>query len=132
MADYKVNIGPCQADFPEFGYDVNIGPDQDGGNVLPEITDQSSSQTVFYGQEVNLFVTATGEPTPSYQWYKNDVIIAGETDSTMTIYPTSTATYRCRVYNIVGEDWSDPIVLTILENPNRWNLFSIYLDQEME
>jgi len=64
-----------------------------------EITDQSESQSVASGVEVELFVTAEGSTPFTYQWYKNDVLLDGETNSTLTIFPTSDATYKCVVSN---------------------------------
>jgi len=126
--EYKVNIGPFQGDAPGSDYKVNIGPDQSDALVAPQIVDQSGDQIVSSGQETELFVTATGEPSPSYQWYKNDVEMSGKTNSTLTIYPTTTATYKCKVYNVVGEVWSDPIIITVVSNPYRYNLLGLQSD----
>jgi len=84
-------------------------------NVAPTITDQSGDTTVNEEGTVDLFVTATGSPDPSYEWYFNDVLIPGETNSTLsfTASRTDAGTYKCRAYNVAGEDWSDPIVLTV-------------------
>jgi len=99
-------------------------------NVAPEITEQDPEEdiTVGSGEEVILSVTATGIPDPTYQWYKNDVIMSGETSDEWTIYPTSTATYKCIVTNIAGSDTSDPIIVTVVSNPYVWNPFDIPLD----
>jgi len=94
----------------------------------PQIIDQSEDQTACVGQEVDLFVTATGYPTPTYQWYKNDVLLSGETSSTLLFYASTTATYKCKVSNIVGDVWSDPIIVTVVANPYTYNLFDLQLD----
>jgi len=94
----------------------------------PQIIDQSDDQTACVGQEVDLFVTATGYPTPTYQWYKNDVLLSGETSSTLLFYASTTATYKCKVSNIVGDVWSDPIIVTVVANPYTYNLFDLQLD----
>jgi len=97
-------------------------------DIYPKITDQSDDQTACVGQEVDLFVTATGYPTPTYQWYKNDVLLSGETSSTLLFYASTTATYKCKVSNIVGDVWSDPIIVTVVANPYTYNLFDLQLD----
>ncbi len=91
----------------------------EGLATLPEIIDQSSDTTVNEGDPVSLFVTATGNPDPSYQWYFDDGggydLMPGETNSTLsfTADRTDAGHYKCRAYNVVGEDWSDPIELTV-------------------
>jgi len=84
-------------------------------NIAPVITTQSIDTTVEEGDLVNFFVTATGTPDPTYQWYKDDVELPGETDSTLsfTSVRTDAGTYKCIVTNVEGEDTSDPIVLTV-------------------
>lgn len=85
------------------------------GSTSPTITDQSIDTSVNVGDAVSLFVTADGVPDPTYQWYKNDIAIAGETNSTLefTSDENSGGTYKCVVTNVGGSDTSDPIVLSI-------------------
>ncbi|MBI5691469.1 MAG: immunoglobulin domain-containing protein [Verrucomicrobia bacterium] len=49
------------------------------------ITTQPASQTVNAGQSVTFTVAATGTSAVSYQWFKNDQIIAGATNSSYVI-----------------------------------------------
>ena len=81
----------------------------------PIIIDQSDDTIVEEGNLVNLFVTATGVPTPEYQWYKNDILLDGEINDTLSFISnrTDAGTYKCKVYNTEGEVYSDPIVLTV-------------------
>jgi hypothetical protein len=91
----------------------------EGLATVPEITDQSSDTTVDEEDPVSLFVTATGNPDPEYEWWfdggEGYDLITGETNSTLdfTAGRTDAGYYKCRAYNIVGEDWSDPIELTV-------------------
>jgi hypothetical protein len=82
----------------------------------PVITDQSTSITKSVGQAVSFFVTATGEPTPTYQWYKNSSPISGETSSTLsfTCESDSGGIYTCIVTNIGGSVTSSDIVLSVI------------------
>ena len=45
--------------------------------VAPSLTTQPLSVTVDLGSRVNLQCTATGNPTPSIQWYKDGQAITG-------------------------------------------------------
>ena len=54
-------------------------------NEAPAITTQPSSQTVPVGNSVIFSVVATGTPTPTYQWRKDGVAIAGATQTSLTI-----------------------------------------------
>lgn len=98
--------------------------------VAPTITDQSTDTVVRKGEQVSLFITATGTPAPTYQWYKNDVSMSGETNSTLVFYTVSTATYKCKATNDAGEDESNPIVVTVVSNPYTYNLFGLPLDAD--
>jgi hypothetical protein len=68
MANYNVNIGPCQEKTDMGYYRTNMGPYQ--GDGIPVITGQSANQSAHVGDSVSLFITAIGNPTPTYQWYK--------------------------------------------------------------
>lgn len=54
-------------------------------NAAPAFTTQPASQTVTAGSPVTFSVAASGNPTPTYQWQKGGVNIAGATSSTYTI-----------------------------------------------
>jgi len=81
-----------------------------------EITAQSSSSSVYENARVDLSITAIGIPIPSYQWYKNDVVID---DAIHTIYSFiakySGDVYKCKVYNAWGVLYSDSIIVTLLD-----------------
>ncbi|MBX2939271.1 MAG: immunoglobulin domain-containing protein [Ferruginibacter sp.] len=49
------------------------------------ITTQPQNQTICEGEALNLSVTATGTPAPTYQWKKNNIDILGETNATLNI-----------------------------------------------
>ncbi|MEY2878427.1 MAG: hypothetical protein RLZZ15_807, partial [Verrucomicrobiota bacterium] len=51
----------------------------------PSISAQPQSQTTAVSQRVTLTVTATGNPAPTYQWFKNGVAIANATAASFTI-----------------------------------------------
>lgn len=51
----------------------------------PEILTQPESQIVNEAQPVTFSAAASGNPAPTYQWYKNNSAMAGETNTTLTI-----------------------------------------------
>jgi len=99
-----------------------------------EITGQSTDTTVALGQPVSLSVTAIGVPSPEYQWYFKDILMSGKTDATLFFYAkySDIGTYKCKVYNVAGEVWSDPIKLNIVTNPYTYWLLNNQLDQERD
>ncbi len=69
------------------------------------ITAQPASQTVAPGVTVNLSVTATGNPAPTYQWRLNGVNIPGAIYAKLTLtnaQPTDGGSYSVLVANIGG------------------------------
>lgn len=53
--------------------------------VAPTITTSPASVTVYAGQPASFTVVATGTPSPSYQWRKEGVSIAGAVSATLSI-----------------------------------------------
>jgi hypothetical protein len=94
---------------------------------VPTILDQSVSQTNVLGDSAfDLYVADDTDGTYTYQWRRNNVIIAGATDSAYTVDPSSASfpgTYTCKITNPGlatppgGAVTSAPIVLTIWYPP---------------
>lgn len=101
--------------------------------IVPTITAQSVSQSVVVGSFISLYVTATGLPTPTYQWYEDGDLLVGQTNSTYDFYAGTTATYTCIVTNAIGHADSAPIVIsTFLDHPCTRRLFNIPSDLRRE
>ncbi len=66
----------------------------------PVITVPPANVTVNVGDLINLSVTATGYPAPTYQWFKDEVAIPGATGSSYTI--TSAATANAGSYTVTA------------------------------
>lgn len=60
-------------------------------NTPPVFTTQPTGQTVDEGVSVVFSAAATGTPTPTYQWYKDDTAISGATSSGLTVSSTKAA-----------------------------------------
>ena len=84
----------------------------------PVITTQPSSQSVAAGQTATFTVVATGDPAPTYQWYKAGNPISGATASTYTItgaQTTHAGDYTVRVTNSITSTTSVIATLTVTD-----------------
>ncbi|MDF9827905.1 TonB-dependent receptor [Ereboglobus sp. PH5-10] len=82
----------------------------------PRIITSPIGRTVDAGTAVTFTVAASGAPSPTYQWYKDTLPLAGETDSTLTITSaqrTDAGTYFVIATNATGSAQSDSAVLGI-------------------
>lgn len=89
--------------------------------VAPVITGQPHGLTVTKGQTATFSVTATGTPSPTYQWRKNGTDIQGASSSSYRI-PNATmadsgARFTVVVSNGAGSATSDPATLTVVPVP---------------
>ena len=84
--------------------------------AMPKITSQTTSPLVLeIGDALILEVSATGDSC-IYQWFKDDVEIAGATASKYTknsVSEEDAGTYTCEVSNFAGEVTTSPIVVEI-------------------
>jgi sugar lactone lactonase YvrE len=83
---------------------------------LPLITAQPQGATVTAGTNVQFTVTATADPAPTYQWYRNGTAITGATDATFTLSNAQTANagdYTVVVTNTLGSATSEKATLAI-------------------
>jgi hypothetical protein len=84
--------------------------------AAPAITTQPQSLTVLQGQPATFSVVASGVPSPTYQWQKDGLNLAGATSATWSISSVSSAdagTYRVVVSNAVGSLTSNDAALTV-------------------
>jgi glucose/arabinose dehydrogenase len=90
-------------------------------NVPPSISVQPSDQAVTQGQPATFTVGATGSPTLTYQWQRNQVNISGATSPSYTITSTAAsdngAKFRCIVTNSFGNATSNEATLTVQPLP---------------
>lgn len=83
----------------------------------PVFTVQPKSQSVAVGSAVTFAAGASGSPTPTYQWKKNGVNLAGATSAAYTISGASAGdagTYTVVAANSVGSVTSTGAVLKVV------------------
>ena len=92
----------------------------DSGNppvaAAPVITSQPQNVTVDVPNEVLISVSATGNPSPTYQWKKATVDISGATSSSYSINPSVTGdsgSYTVVVTNTEGNVTSSASTVTV-------------------
>jgi hypothetical protein len=92
--------------------------------AAPVITVQPApTTTVNVGTAINLSVTATGLAPPTFQWYKDTVLISGATSSSYSVPNSTTAdagthSYTVTASNSVSTATSNPASVTInIVNP---------------
>lgn len=86
----------------------------------PSFTVQPVSQRATLGQTIIFRATATGTPSPTYQWQLNGVAIAGATSSSLTLSSVTTnesGAYRVIATNAAGSATSEGATLTVVMAP---------------
>lgn len=86
----------------------------------PTITTQPASQTVNAGANVTFTVTASGTPTPTYQWYFNGTALNGATGASLSLSAvggTNAGDYTVVVTNGAGTVTSNKATLTVTSAP---------------
>ena len=93
---------------------------------VPQITTQPQSKTIVAGSNAVFSVTATGSPTPTFQWsfngtnLTNNAHIAGAKTTTLTVSNVTTAdngNYHVVASNIHGTATSSNALLTVVFPP---------------
>jgi hypothetical protein len=109
MAGNSRPASPAAWDIGAYQY-VSASP------LSPVITTQPASQTVAAGSNVTFAVTASGMPTPTYQWQKDGANISGATGAALTLSSVTTAdaaTYSAVATNSAGSATSNGAMLTV-------------------
>lgn len=90
----------------------------------PVITLQPTSGTLTEGSgSVTFSVAATGNPTPTYQWFREGIILPGATDTSLEVYGVNyeytgnDVNFYVEVTNSAGSVASTTVTLTVNEAP---------------
>jgi len=100
--------------------------------LMPLITTQPQSLTVFEGGRATFSVAAAGSAPICYQWYKDGTLLSGTTTSSLLYYPVSTnnaGNYTVVVSDRFGSVTSTPpAVLTVLPTIPITTGLAVYLN----
>ena len=91
-----------------------------GTSSAPAITTQPVSQTVTIGSSATFSAAASGSPTPTYQWQKDTVNLAGATNALLTInniQASDAGSYTLIATNSVNTAISSVATLTVTSAP---------------
>jgi hypothetical protein len=89
----------------------------------PVILVQPADDYISRGETAEFYVQATGLGALNYEWYLNDDPLPANTPNTTTLYVPNTYEeayirdgnrYKCRVYNTLGEVFSDSVQLKFI------------------
>ena len=74
------------------------------------------SVSLFTETELTLDCLSEGNPTPSVTWYKDDVVLSGQTLQNGSLHltsvtPTDSGVYRCSATNVVGSQDSPSVFI---------------------
>lgn len=87
------------------------------GTYLPNFSTHPVAQAVTEGDTATFTVVARGNPTPTLQWYADDVLIPGATSASyetpVTVLADSGTLYKCRSSNSRGTHDSAEVALTV-------------------
>lgn len=81
--------------------------------ILEAPLDQTVDST---NAPVTLFVRAEGYPYPSYQWFRNGVLMPGQTNDVF-VAPVEEASYHVAVSNALGSTSSAEFRITVRRIP---------------
>lgn len=96
--------------------------------VAPSIVQAPLSQTVIAGATVAFNVTASGTPTPTYQWRKDGVAISGATKSSLILTGVTAAnagSYTVVATNSAGNVTSTAGTLALTSSPDFGHLTNL-------
>jgi hypothetical protein len=126
-SNYYINA-ISQNDATTYRCDVSnvCGSQLSNGAVLtvktpPSISSLPGTYSLCETNPIPLSVTATGEPTPTYQWYKDSIAMNGFTSHQLNISAASASDegdYYCKASNICGEDSTNISSVIVEEEPS--------------
>lgn len=111
-ADYSVIVTNDYASVTSNVGHLTVG----AAAAAPTITQHPVGQYAAIGDTATLTVAASGNPSPTYQWKKDGVSIAGATSATLTlsnVQPSDAGSYTAVASNVAGTATSAPATLTV-------------------
>jgi len=99
-----------------------------GPTAPPVATSQPSSVTVAFSSTAVFSFTASGSPTPTYQWFLNGTAIPSATSSTLVVSGATVAnagSYTCTATNSLGSITSNAATLGVAYTTDPGRLINI-------
>ncbi|MCP4454896.1 MAG: DUF1566 domain-containing protein [Planctomycetes bacterium] len=93
---------------------------REAGNTAPTITQQPESLSVYASSSATFTVSAWGTEPMTYQWYRDEAVLAGATDfvySIVRVGPNDVGDYDCIITNDLGSAVSTKASLTLAPTP---------------
>jgi hypothetical protein len=91
-----------------------------GAAVAPAITANPQSQTIQEGADVTFTVGFDGSAPLTFEWYKNNTLIAGANGPSLTLtavlFTDNQAKIKCKVSNAAGSATSQEATLTVVQD----------------
>jgi hypothetical protein len=109
------------ANWPPLIYAITLQQTAAGPASAPVIDSQPAGFTNWAGFSASLSVFAAGSPAPAYQWFQNNVPLAGETNlllSFSALDVTNAGSYDVVVSNAVGVVTSSVVTVGVLAGTN--------------
>ena len=97
--------------------------------IEPEIKQPPANTTTDLATPINLTCTAEGHPAPTYEWYKDGMLIPGEIQSFLYIsepLPEDRGNYTCKAINSLGNITSKQAKLEIPGKSSFTSLISVW------
>lgn len=108
---------PADSSWPMFQHDNRHTGRHTSPAIAPSFQTQPVGATVRQGAAITFSVEVAGYPWPAFQWYLNDVALAGATARSMAnlgVRPTDAGMYRVNLANEAGSLSSSNAMLTVL------------------
>lgn len=90
------------------------------GSGEPIVSENPSDVVAVESENVEFSVFVIGEEVITYQWYKDESAISGETSSVLeldnVLLADSNSTFYCHIQNDLGEVYSDTVTLIVTKN----------------
>ena len=101
----------------------------------PEIIEEPNPMQVKLFNSAEFTCSATGQPTPTYRWFKDGTELKGRFDSRLSfdqVQLSDRGFYVCQAYNSIGEKRSKEALLNVIGTcvfnsaPSPYSLATMY------
>jgi hypothetical protein len=80
----------------------------------------SGAELIATGAKVTFYATADGDPAPTFEWFKGDVLVGeGPTYIIPSMTKEDAGSYTAKATNVAGSAVSDALVLAVATKPTK-------------